>query len=136
MSEFGDIVQAHFRFLIEDYPFALTSGDAPVRYDSPPVYIEIWAGSGDTDLLFGAKVDTEIMRPYMPHVFSIAEVVRYYKSGPFPRFDAFPETPGVSGVERYVMYLVMLTKRYCREVLAGDVRALEALSRDRGATKP
>jgi len=61
-----------------DFGFALTSDDDPVRYDSATLYVEIWSSKGEVDLIFGVKVDTDIIRPYVSHVFSLAEVVRYY----------------------------------------------------------
>jgi hypothetical protein len=119
--------------LITDFGFGLTSDDDGVRYDAAILYVEISSSKREIDLIFGVKVDTDTMRPYVSHVFSLAEVVRYYKTGPFPVFGSFPAIPGISEEERYVIYLATLTKKYCGDILRGDITALERLSLNRGA---
>ena len=134
MREFGESVRAHFEFLISDFGFALTlSDDNEARYDAAALYVAIWSSKREVDLFFGVKVDTETIRPYVSHMFSLDEVVRYYKTGPFPVFGSFAAIPGISEEERYVIYLATLTKKYCGDVLRGDITALERLSRNRGA---
>jgi len=66
-------------------------------------------------------------------VVSLPEIVRHRKTGPFPTFASFPPIPGVSEAEQFVRYLATLTKRYCGDILGGDVTTLEHLSRNRGA---
>ncbi|HXV14352.1 MAG TPA: hypothetical protein VEC56_09125 [Candidatus Krumholzibacteria bacterium] len=134
MTDFAKTVRTHFDFLASDFGFVPTSEDAGgVRYDSATLCVEIGAGKGEIDLVFRVKVDTDVLRPYISHVFSLAEVVRYYKTGPFPRFDSFPPIPGASEEQRYVIYLAALTRNYCEEILRGDITALERLSVNRGA---
>jgi hypothetical protein len=133
MTEFGTCVRKHFDFLINDFGFALTSAENPVRYHAGRLYVEIWWDKGQIDLVVGVKVDTEVIRPYVSHRFSIAEIVRYYKSGPFPTLDSFCLTPEVTREERCVIYLAVLTKKYCGNILRGDITPLERLSQNRGA---
>ena len=115
-----------------DFGFALTSDDEPVRYDAATLYVEIWSSKGEIDLIFGVKVDTDIIRPYVSHVFSLAEVVRYHKTGPFPGFGSFPAIPGITEEQRFLIYLATLTKKYCGDILRGEIAALERLSLNRG----
>ncbi len=136
MTEFTRLVQMHFDFLIHDFGFNVTAGDESVRYDLAPVYVGISRGKGEIDVLFRVKVDTETIRPYLTHVFSLDQVVRYYKKGPFPTFASFPAVPGIGGEQRYLMYLAALTKKYCGDLLRGDITAFERLSRSRGPNTP
>jgi len=133
MTEFGKAVRRDFEFLINEFGFALTSDDDPVRYDAATLYVEIWSSKDEIDLIFGVKVDTDILRPYVSHIFSLAEVVRYYKTGPFPGFGSFSAIPGITEEQRYLIYLATLTKKYCGDILRGDITALERLSVNRGA---
>ena len=84
MKEFYKSARGHLDFLINEFGVILTSGDNPVRYDLPRLYMEIWSIKGETDVLFGLKADTDDLRPYLSRIFSLAEVVRYYKTGPLP----------------------------------------------------
>jgi hypothetical protein len=136
MEEFSKSVRTHFDFLVHDFGFALTSDGDPVRYDTGALYVELWSAKGEVDLFFGVKIDTDILRPYVSHRFSLAEVVRYYKTGPFPTFESFSSAPGIPEPERYMMYLSTLAKRYCSSILSGDITALERLSVNRGAKHP
>ncbi len=133
MNEFGESAGRHFDFLIKEFGFSLTSGEDPVRYDSACLYVEIWSSKGETDVLFGVKVDTDILRPYVSHLFSLAEVVRYYKTGPFPHFASFTGAPDLAEEERFLVYWAALMKKYCGDVLRGDITALEKLAQNRGA---
>jgi hypothetical protein len=134
MTEFGESVRTHFDFLISDFGFALTSsGNGGTRYDAATLYVAIGSSKGEIDLIFGVKVDTETIRPYVSHIFSLDEVVRYYKTGPFPVFGSFSAIPGIGDEQRYVIYLATLTKKYCGDILRGDLTALERLSVNRGA---
>jgi hypothetical protein len=133
MTEFGKSVRIHFDFLINDFGFALTSDDDPIRYDAATLYVEIWSSKGEIDLIFGVKVDTDTIRPYVSHMFSLDEIVRYYKTGPFPGFASFSPIPGISEEQRFLIYLATLTKKYCGDILRGDITALERLSLNRGA---
>jgi hypothetical protein len=133
MAGFGACVRKHFAFLIDDFGFALTSADDPVRYDGARLYGEVWWDKGQIDLAIGVRGDTEVIRPYVSHRFSIAEIVRYYKTGPFPTLDAFPPMPEVAGEERHVIYLAGLAKQYCGDIFRGDIVPLERLSQNRGA---
>ena len=128
--------QSHFDFLIRDFGFARTSEKDPVRYDTATLYVEIWSGKGEIDLIFGVKIDTEAIRPFVSHVFSIAEIVRYYKTGPFPAFDSFSAVPELDKEERFLIYLASLTKKYCGDILRGDLTPLERLSQKRSAKHP
>jgi len=129
-------VQTHFDFLIRDFGFTRTSDKDPLRYDTATLYVELWSGKGDIDLIFGVKIDTETIRPYVSHVFGIAEIVRYYKTGPFPAFESFSGVPELDKEERFLIYLSTLTKKYCGDILRGDLTALERLSQNRGAKHP
>jgi hypothetical protein len=106
MTEFWACVRKHFDFLIKDFRFAQTAAVDPVRYDAATLYVEVWRDKGQIDLIVGVKVDTEIIRPYVSHRFSIAEIVRYYKTGPFPTLASFrpcrksPARNGVSSIWR------------------------------------
>ena len=132
--EFERSVHTHFDFLVRDFGFALTSsGEDAVRYDATTLYVAIGSGKGEIDLHFGVKIDTDTIRPYVSHLFSIAEVVRYYKTGPFPVLSTVPAMPGTSDEQRHVIHLAALTKKYCGEILRGDLTALERLSLNRGA---
>jgi hypothetical protein len=133
MTEFWACVRTHFDFLINDFGFALTSAEDPIRYDAATLYVEVWWDKGQIDLIVGVKIDTEIIRPFVSHRFSIDEIVRYYKTGPFPTFGSFAPMPGVTEEKRFVIYLAVLTKKYCGDILRGDMTALERLSRNRGA---
>jgi hypothetical protein len=124
-------IRRHFDFLISEYGFTCTSDNSSVRYDIAPLYVEIWSGSGEIDLHFGVKVDTDVIRPYVSHRFSISEVVRYYKIGAFPTFASFSIQQTVSDEERYVMYLATLTRKYCEDILRGDITPFEKLSLNR-----
>jgi len=119
MMEFGTCVRRHFDFLIDDFGFALTSAEHPVRYDAATLYVEVWWDKGQIDLVVGVKVDTEVLRPYVSHRFSIAEIVRYYKTGPFPTLASFPPMPEVAREERSVIYLAALAKKYCGDIFRG-----------------
>lgn len=121
-------VRKHFEFLIHDFGFALKSDGDSVRYDSATLYVEIGSGKGETDLIVVLKVDTDTIRPYVSHLFSLTEIVRYYKTGPFPTLESFPLIAGISEEERVVIYLATLTKKYCGEILRGDITPLEMLS--------
>ena len=132
MKGFGKSVRRDFDFLTNDFGFALTSDDDPVRYDAATLYVEIWSSKGEIDLIFGVEVDTDIIRPYVSHVFSLAEVVRYHKTGPFPGFGSFPAIPGITEEQRFLIYLATLTKKYCGDILRGEIAALERLSLNRG----
>lgn len=129
-------VRTHFDFLITDFGFTRTSDDDPVRYDAATLYVEIGSSKGAIDLLFGVKVDTDVLRPYVSHRFSLDEVVRYYKQGPFPTFASFAGAPDAPRNERYLMYLAGLTKKYCGDILRGDITPFERLSGNRGAKHP
>ena len=133
MTEFVMSVRTHFDFLIHDFGFAPTSDDKAVRYDADKLYVQIGSGQGEIDLFFVVKVDTEIIRPYVSHMFSLDRVVRYYKTGPFPVFGSFPAVPGTTEEERYLIYLATLTKQYCGVILRGDITPLERLSQNPGA---
>ena len=133
MTAFGKCVRTHFDFLVDDFGFALTSDDDTVRYDATTLSVEIWSSKGEVDLIFGVKGDTDIIRPYMTHLFSLADVVRYYKRGPFPGIGSFPTSPGMTEEQRSVIYLATLTKRYCGGILRGDITPLERLTLNRGA---
>ena len=133
MTEFSESARTHFDFLISEHGFTRTSDDGPVRYDIGHLYVEIWSGPGEIDLHFGVKVDTDVIRPYLSHRFSLNEVIRYYKTGPFPTFESYPRVQGVSERERYLMYLATLTKKYCADILRGDITVFERLSLNRDA---
>ena len=133
MAEFETSARLHFDFLIDDFGFALTSSTNPVRYDAGRVYVEVWSSQGEIDLNFGVKVDTDILRPYVTHRFSLAQVVRYYKRGPFPDLQSFPAPPGWTEEERSLMHLALLTKKYCGDILRGDITPLERISQSPGA---
>jgi len=128
--------QRHFDFLIRDFGLARTSDNDPVRYDSATLYVEIWSDKGEIDLIFGVKIDTETLRPYVSHMFSISEIVGYYKTGPFPAFESFSAAPELDKEERFLIYLATLTKKYCGDILRGDLTPLERLSQNRGAKHP
>ena len=133
MTAFATSVRRHFDFLIDDFGFAPASDDSGVRYDADKLYVLIGQGQGEIDLAFVVKVDTEAIRPYMSHMFSLDRVVRYFKDGPFPVFASFPAVPGVTEEERYLVYLAALTKRYCKDILRGDITPLERLTTNPGA---
>ncbi len=135
MSGFASLAHKHFGFLSTGFPFRLTSDADPVRYDSSTLYVEIWSGKGEVDLIFGVKVDTDILRPYVSHLFSLAEIVRYHKEGPFPTFKSFSDFPDLTEEERYLIHLASLTRRYCADILNGDLSVLERLSTNRGAKR-
>ena len=126
-------IRTHFDFLITDFGFARTSDDDPVRYDAATLYVEIESSKAEIDLMFGVKADTDVLRPYVSHRFSLDEVVRYYKHGPFPVFASFAGDPDAARDERFVMYLAGLTKQYCGDILRGDLAPFESLSVNRGA---
>jgi hypothetical protein len=136
MTKFEKTVRTHFDFLIHEFGFTLTSDDDGVRYDAPTLYVGLGSSKGEIDLILGVKVDTDTIRPYASHVFGIDEIVRYYKTGPFPVFASFPAIPGVSEEERFVIYLATLARKYCGEILRGDLTVLERLSVNRGAKRP
>jgi hypothetical protein len=48
-------------------------------------------------------------------------------------FASFSAIPGVSEEERYLIYLATLTKKYCADILLGDITPFERLSVNRGA---
>lgn len=132
MNEFGKSARRHFDFLINEFGFIVTSEDDPVRYDALSLYVEIWSSKGETDVLFGVKADTDILRPYVSHLFILAEVVRYYKKGPFPGFDSYSGAADLTDDQRFLAYLADLMKKYCGEILRGDIKVLEKLSLNRG----
>ncbi len=135
MPESGNAaIRRHFDFLVRDYGFTLTSDDADrVCYDTGLLSVAIERDKGTIDLGFRVKTDTAILRPYVSHRFSLAQVVRYYKTGPFPELRSFPPLPGISDEEHHVIYLATLTKQYCTDILRGDITPLERLSANPGA---
>ena len=133
MAEFATFAQQQFAFLIDDFGFTLTARHNPVRFEADRVYVEVSFAQGEVDLCFGVKVDTDILRPYVSHRFSLAQVVRYYKRGAFPSLSSLSTPPGLTEAERAVMHLARLTKTYCADILRGDITPLERISENPGA---
>lgn len=134
MTTFGTFVQRRFDFLVTEFGFTLAAVDASgARYESATLHVGIEMSKGEFNLTFTVKVDTDVLRPYVSHMFELAQIVRYYEQGPFPVFASFAAAPDAAPDERWAMYLAGLTRRYCGDILRGDLVPFERLSVNPGA---
>lgn len=118
----------HFDFLVRDYRFRFTQSLDCVRYDSADLYLEIWLGGGDNDLMIGIKKDTEKIRPGTTHLFSFQQLVRHLHTGPFPLLADFAVPPGTGEHEHHLLYWAHWTRQYLLGLLQGDFTVLDEVA--------
>ncbi len=105
--------------LNSSHPSLFTSA----RWDSPMLTVGVMREKGEVDVQLVARIDTPVLRPYVSHTFSLLRVLPQLAPGCLRGIE-WPKDE-----RAFLARLAGLLRRHGGELLRGDLRALETLSR-------
>ena len=134
-SQFVDDVVAAFSYLTEDFGFQciLPQSESTlesIHFEKPPVYVDVGWYKGEVDVRIGSTITTAVLRPYRPKSFELWQIVAHLDPH---AFSTTPDLPRIAQTTQdaraYLDYYSRLMKKHCTEILRGDLKILEDITK-------
>jgi hypothetical protein len=133
-QSFVNNAKNYFSFLTNDYNFTFIAPKSnssldPIRFEKSPIYIEIGWYKGEIDIIIGISSKTAILQPYKSRIFYLPEIALHLDSKALQRAPRFPNyITKEKEMIADLAYESELMKKYCSEILNGDIKILEEIA--------